>query len=280
MRPRTRPSSRSCTWSRAAPLGRARRPRRRRRAARPGRGGLLRRARALGREHEAGQVGAGLDCHRDVLLAREPADLDQRPRRAAPAAWRPGRAPASAPSRRGSRRRRRARRPHPARVCGCRSRRSRSGRAGCRATSSSCVPVDRERGEVAGVDADHGCAERDRAVELVGVVRLDERVEPELVGVAHQRARLAVVEVAQEQERRRLRRLPGPCAGAPRSRRSPSRATARRCRARGAEVVPAAAEAVVDEDGDGGSARALVVARRAARDRRPGGCRPATASAA
>jgi hypothetical protein len=40
-------------------------------------------------------------------------------------------------------------------------------------------PVDGERGEVACVDADDVGAERNRTVELLGVVRLDERIEAE-----------------------------------------------------------------------------------------------------
>ena len=69
-------------------------------------------------------------------------------------------------------------------------------------------PVDRERGQVARVDADHRSVEPDRALELLRVVRLDERVELELPGVAHQRLGALVVEVAQEQQRRvRARRL-------------------------------------------------------------------------
>ena len=72
-----------------------------------------------------------------------------------------------------------------ARVCDRRTRRSRSGRAAHAASSASWrAAVDLERREVAGVDADHGRAERGRARELVGVVRLDERVEPERSGLA------------------------------------------------------------------------------------------------
>ena len=62
--------------------------------------------------------------------------------------------------------------------------------------------VDRERREVARVDADHRRAERDRAVELVGVVRLDERVEPERAASPISCAHVRVVEVAQQEQRR------------------------------------------------------------------------------
>ena len=127
--------------------------------------------------------------------------------------------------------------------------------------------VDRERGEIAGVDADHRRAERDRALELGGVVRLDERVQTELGG---ERASASA-------------RWPSS-----RSRRSSSTASApasfavRRCSSvekkpfassgsadtgpGGAQVVPVAAEALVDEDGDGGGAGASRSPRRA----RPG----------
>ena len=76
------------------------------------------RARALRREDEAGEVGARLGRDGDVLLARQAADLHERPREQLARASRPGRARASAPSRRGSRRRRRARPRRPGRACG------------------------------------------------------------------------------------------------------------------------------------------------------------------
>ena len=60
--------------------------------------------------------------------------------------------------------------------------------------------VDRERREVARVDADHGRAERGRAGELAGVVRLDERVEPERRGLGQEPAAGVVVEVAQDEQ--------------------------------------------------------------------------------
>ena len=94
-----------------------RRPRRRRPASSPAPGGRLGGARTLAGEHEAGQVGAGLGGDVDILLSRQSADLDERRARAARAAWRPGRARASASSRRGSRPRRRARPRRPARGC-------------------------------------------------------------------------------------------------------------------------------------------------------------------
>ena len=120
---------------------------------------------------------------------------------------------------------------------------------GARATSSSCAARSIANvAEVARVDPDDRRVERDRARELVRVVRLDERVEPERVGRAHQLARRA---------RRRGRAGCSSAASAPASRAS------RRCsgvekkplassgsvggRARRAQVVPRAVEALVDE---------------------------------
>ena len=62
------------------------------------------------------------------------------------------------------------------------------------------VPVDRERREIAGVHADRVGAEHDRAGELVGVVRLDERIHAEIASTGLQTARGLVVEVAKQQE--------------------------------------------------------------------------------
>jgi hypothetical protein len=63
-------------------------------------------------------------------------------------------------------------------------------------------PVDRERREVARVDADDRRPERDRPGDLRGVVRLDERVEPEAGRLLEQRPHQVVVEVAGAGERR------------------------------------------------------------------------------
>ena len=146
----------------------------------------LRAARALLREDEAGEVGAGLHGDRDVLLARQPADLHERAReqlaqlrrRVLRAHQRVPTSTASAPAssaaapcardsipRLGDRRRGRA----------ARARRGRAARAGRSRTST------RSRALI----ADHRRVERDRALELLRVVRLDERVEPELGRVRH-----------------------------------------------------------------------------------------------
>ena len=126
--------------------------------------------------------------------------------------------------------------------------------ASCRAQSRNelelCAAVDLERRQVARVDADHLGAERDRAVQLVGVVRLDERLEPELARVREQGGRALVVDVAQDHERgvrardlelQQLELLGEEALGEQRrSRRRP----------RGLEIVDRAAEALVDEDRD------------------------------
>ena len=148
---------------------------------RPGRADALRRARALGDEDEARQVGARFGRHGHVLLARQAAHLDERPRQQVVQL------------------RRRIRRLHQRRadedrVCarelgGCSLRprphaalgdRDPVGRD-ARHELQLRLAVDLERREVTGVDADHRSLEDDRALELVGVVRFDERVEAELV---------------------------------------------------------------------------------------------------
>ena len=123
--------------------------------------------------------------------------------------------------------------------------------AGMRATSVELrLAVDLERREVAGVDPDHRRADDHGPLELVGVVRLDERVEAELAGQPRQRTDLVVVEVAQEQEHG----IGSGLLGGPQvllGREEPLREQRHAgARARRAEVVPGAAEALVDEDGD------------------------------
>ena len=74
---------------------------------------------------------------------------------------------------------------------------------GARATQLELhAAVDLEGREVARVDPDHRRAERDRSLELLGVVRLDERVEPERGRLAHQLRAGGVVEVAEQEQRR------------------------------------------------------------------------------
>ena len=241
---------------------RPRRPRRRRRAARRAPASTAAaRARALGREDEAGEVGAGLGRGGDVLLAREAADLDERPREQLGELRGRDPAPASAPSRRGSRRRRRARPRRPARACGCRSRRRRPrSRGAAPATSSSCVAaVDRERREVARVDPDHRRAEAAAARSSSAASCASTSVSrPSSSASAQQLRGLRVVEVAEQQQH-------GVGAGLLRraqvlGRREEALGEQRQARgcARGAQVVPRAAEALVDEDRDRRGAGALV----------------------
>ena len=93
--------------------------------------------------------------------------------------------------------------------------------------------VDAERREIPRVDADHGRAERDRALELLRIVRFDERVEAELCGDSRGAARPPRRRDREAGGARHRRLLRAPCAGARRSRRSPSReAEAPRTRAR------------------------------------------------
>ena len=63
-----------------------------------------------------------------------------------------------------------------------------------------CASVDLERREVACIDADDFRAEADRALQLFGIVRLDERLEAEFVRVGHQACRTLVVDVAEQDE--------------------------------------------------------------------------------
>ncbi len=60
--------------------------------------------------------------------------------------------------------------------------------------------IDLERREVARIDADHVCVDRERAVELVRVVRLDERAEAELARVREKRSRTLCIEIPEDQE--------------------------------------------------------------------------------
>ena len=182
-----------------------------------GTGSTARRAaRRLAGEHEAGQVGASLGRGGHVLLARQAADLHERAREQL------------------LQLRRRIGGPHQRRADenGVGARQLGLGAVGAggdRALGDDDpvarggldelelgLPVDDKGGEIARVDPDHGSVELDRAPQLLGVVRLDERVEPELVCRRHQLACLPVVEVAQQQQHRVARRA----AAAPRARRA------------------------------------------------------------
>ena len=168
--------------------------------------------RGLCGEDEPGEVGAGLGRDRDVLLARQAADLHER------AAQEVGELRAGIG-------RAHERRADEDRV-GAGELRGRGLRAvrdaalgddrpvarGARNEVELHGTVDLERAQVARVHADHLGVERNRACELVGVVRLDEQVEPEGVRLVHEQAGAPVVDVAQEEQRRvgtRLGRSPG-----------------------------------------------------------------------
>ena len=136
-------------------------------------------------EDEAAQVGARLGRRGDVLLAREAADLDERARdELAQLRGRVG----------GPHQRRSDEHGVGAGELRLRAVRARVDRAlrdhdaVARRAGDELelrAAVDRERGQVAGVDADRIGAERDGARELVRVVRLDERVETERARVLH-----------------------------------------------------------------------------------------------
>src|SRR5919204_192528 len=222
-----------------------------------GNGEHLRRApRTLLGKDETEHVGAGLDGGVHVVAAREPADFDERARQDL-AQLRSG-------------------------IVGAHERRAdedrvRSCELGCRALSARRHAalgdddsrmslhagdevelrgaIDLEGVEVARVHADHLCVQAHRALELVRVVRLDERFEPELARVRQQRRGALVVDLAQ-QDKGRIRagelhleeiELFG----------EESLCQQRRgCRRpRGLQIVERAPEALVDEHGDRGRAR-------------------------
>ena len=116
------------------------------------------------REDESEQVGAGIDRDVDVVLACQPADLDERPReQLAQLRRRIGRA-----HQRGADEDRVGTRQLGGRALrACVHAALGDDHAVARRTSDEAklrVAVDREGGEVAGVDPDHRRAERDRAV--------------------------------------------------------------------------------------------------------------------
>ncbi len=213
-------------------------------------------ARALLREDEAEHVGAGLDGRVDVLSTREAADLHEwagddvaEPR---------GRILCAHECRADENR-------IGARELGGRALRARV-HAALRHDHSVVIgqmgdqlelgtPVDLERREVACIDADHLCAEADGALQLSCVVRLDERLETEFVRVIHQGCRTLIVDVAEQDEgsvgTRDLRLQQVQLFGEE----TFGEKRRRRRGARGLEIVERAAEAIVDENGDGRGTR-------------------------
>ena len=205
--------------------------------------------RALGK-NEASEVRSGFGRHRNVLRARQPADLDQRPGQELKEL------------------RARVGRPHERRPDqdGIRPSELGSGALGARGDAAlghdHAVPwragdqleltcsVDLERREVAGVHAEDLGVERDRTLELLCVVRLDQDVEAQIVGRGEEESRLTVVQVTQEQERRVGARFLGldqvvtvpeePLGEKWDGARGPCRP----------QVVPRSAEALVDQDRD------------------------------
>src|SRR3989304_7719183 len=112
--------------------------------------------------------------------------------------------------------------------------------------------------DIISVDPDHRGVESNGSPELLGIVRLHERVETEHVRSLHQTMRLCVVEVPQKQEHSigtALACRPQMLHGgeeAFRQERYRSRPPRR------AQVIPRSAEARVDEDRDGRGPWALL----------------------
>jgi hypothetical protein len=235
--------------------------------------------RRLASEDEAGEVGARLHGHVDVLLPRQAADLDERPRE-------------QLAQLRG-------------RICGAHQRRAHQDRVGTGELRRSALgarldaalrdhdavarracdelqlraPVDPERREIAGVDPDRVGAQSHRALELLCVVRLDERVETELRSDGHESRRRAVVQVAQQQQRRI-----GPASRSSRScdssRKNPLPSSGHVRRGpRGPQVGQGPAEPRVHQHRDGSCAR-LPNSGPAPPDPRPAGGRPPRATGA
>ena len=213
--------------------------------------------RRLLREHEACEVGAGFRGRRDVLLARQAADLHERPRDQLGQLRRR----VARPHQRGADQHRLSARELGLGAVG-------SGRDAALGDDHPVVrrgldelqlrpPVDREGIEVARVDPDRVGSELDGAPELVGVVRLHEGVEPE--SSAARISRLASSSsrsrrsssTASAPASRRAARLPGLAEEALREQRQ------RRRLPRRPQVVDRAAEALVHENRDRGGACAL-----------------------
>ena len=162
----------------------------------------MRLPRALGGEDEPGQVRSRFRRRGHVLLPREPADLDERP------------GDELAELRGGiGRAHERGADEHRVRAGELGERRLRARRDAALGDDDAIarsardevelrLPVDPERAEISRVEADRIRSQPHGPLELGGVVRLDQRVEPELGGTRQQPPRLLVVEVAQEEERR------------------------------------------------------------------------------
>ena len=215
-------------------------------------------ARAPFCENESGQVGPGLGCGSHVFLACQSAHLDQWPR-----------------DELGELR---------SRVVRTHERRADEDRVGAgefgrrplgprfdaalrddgtiarraRDEAELRLAVDAERGEIARVDPDHGRSERDRALQLRRVVRLHERLEAELGGEGEQTPHRRVVEVAKQQKCGIGARFARSAQILVRREEPLCQERQRRRRTRGTQVVPGAAEALVDEYRHGGRAGSLV----------------------
>ncbi len=219
-------------------------------------------------QDEARHVRAGRRGCANVLLARQPAHLDERPRDEL--------------------------RELRGRIRGAHERRADEDRVSARKLGSSALSarfdptlrnddpitrgtrdqpqlagaIDVERGEVACIDSDHARVERHRALELLGVVRLDERLEAEL-GRAHEKFTDGrVVQVAQDQQNG----IGTGVAGGSQVRLGREEAFGEERKRGGgtrrAKVVPGATEPLVDQDRDGCRPGPFVGRLRSPTDRR------------
>src|SRR5207248_5219429 len=213
--------------------------------------------RALG-EDEAAEVGAGLDRAVDVLLARQPANLDQWPGEELAQLCRGfvrthQRCPYKDRVRAGELRRRR--------LCARVDRAFRDHDAVARRLRHELeLPgaVDPERAEIARVHPDHASIETGRPPELLLVVGLHERVESELVRSAHEPGRRRVVEVAEDEECGIRSRLPQLAQVLLRREETLREQRQVGRRPRRAQVVERARERGVHEDRNGPCASGLV----------------------
>ena len=213
--------------------------------------------RALG-EDEAAEVGASLDRGVDVLLPRQAADLDERPREQLPQL--------GAGLRRAHQRRADEDGVRASELGGGRLRARVDGALGdhdpvarrLRHQLELRGAVDPEGAEVARIDPDHRGAEAGGALELVLVVSLDERVETELVSGEHELRGRRVVEVAEDEERGVGARLPYVAEVLLGREEALGEQRQADTRARRTQVVERAGERVVDEHRDGARSSGLV----------------------
>ena len=126
------------------------------------------------------------------------------------------------------------------------------------------VEVDLEGRQIARVDPDERSVEGRRPRELVGIVRLDESIEAEVPGGSEQPPSRCVVEVTQDQQHCIRTCFERGAQVVLRREEALREQRDARGRSRGAQIVPRACEAFVDEDRDGSRPCALVRSARGA----------------